>query len=135
MRLGGLVPSSLLARLKWTAYLGLCLGRGLPGLCYHLQTGNLMVARPPGGSLALGGQGQAWEVAAAAVVVSDSPPSSVSSVKPFVQQAYPIQPAVTAPIPGESLRDPLALFHSCTPSLTCRAMDAPSLPAPSLRQG
>lgn len=50
-------------------------------------------------SLTLEGQDQAWGAAAA---VSDSLHPSVPSVKPFVQQAYPIQPAVTAPIPGES---------------------------------
>ncbi|KAL0629302.1 Transcriptional enhancer factor TEF-1 [Plecturocebus cupreus] len=49
----------------------------------------------------LGGHGGTWVIAAAADVISDSPCRlSVPSVKPFVQQAYPIQPAVTAPIPG-----------------------------------
>lgn len=44
---------------------------------------------------------------------------SVPSVKPFVQQAYPIQPAVTAPIPGESLWVSLSLCPTaaCPPLL------------------
>ncbi|XP_028342500.1 transcriptional enhancer factor TEF-1 isoform X2 [Physeter macrocephalus] len=69
MRFGGLVPSSLLARLKWTAYLGL-----------------------------LSWQRSAWAV----LPPADREPygGEAPSVKPFVQQAYPIQPAVTAPIPG-----------------------------------
>ncbi|KAK7833388.1 hypothetical protein U0070_017387, partial [Myodes glareolus] len=33
-------------------------------------------------------------------VAKDPPTHPITSVKPFVQQAYPIQPAVTAPIPG-----------------------------------
>lgn len=45
-------------------------------------------------------------MATAASMVSHSWPPFVPSVKPFVQQAYPIQPAVTAPIPGESPRPP-----------------------------
>lgn len=56
------------------------------------------------GPLALGGQGQTWGVATA-IVSTLTLHSSIPSVKPFVQQAYPIQPAVTAPIPGESPRD------------------------------
>ena len=46
-------------------------------------------------------------VATAIVSIYDSVRPSVPSVKPFVQQAYPIQPAVTAPIPGESPSDSL----------------------------
>uniref|UniRef100_A0A2K5UVW1 TEA domain transcription factor 1 n=1 Tax=Macaca fascicularis TaxID=9541 RepID=A0A2K5UVW1_MACFA len=37
-------------------------------------------------------------------MIQTGQPGSSQDVKPFVQQAYPIQPAVTAPIPGESSR-------------------------------
>ncbi|XP_042763309.1 transcriptional enhancer factor TEF-1 isoform X9 [Panthera leo] len=66
-------------------------------------------------------------------MIQTGQPGSSQDVKPFVQQAYPIQPAVTAPIPGEADRVYLPFLMSVgfrNPNLA--GVPAPSPTSPSV---